>query len=29
MGTVYYGDNLDMPRRYLEEETVDLVYFDP
>ena len=29
MGTLYYGDNLDIMRRYLEDETVDLVYLDP
>jgi hypothetical protein len=26
MGTLYYGDNLDILRRYLKDETVDLVY---
>jgi DNA modification methylase len=29
MGTLYYGDNLDLLRRYLKDETVDLVYLDP
>ena len=29
MGTLYYGDNLDILRRDLKEETVDLVYLDP
>jgi site-specific DNA-methyltransferase (adenine-specific) len=29
MGTLYYGDNLDIMRRYLEDESVDLVYLDP
>jgi site-specific DNA-methyltransferase (adenine-specific) len=29
MGMLYYGDNLDILRRYLKEETVDLVYLDP
>jgi 16S rRNA G966 N2-methylase RsmD len=29
MGTLYYGDNLDTLRRYLKDETVDLVYLDP
>ena len=29
MGTLYYGDNLDILRRYLRDETVDLVYLDP
>ena len=26
---LYYGDNLDIMRRYLKDETVDLVYIDP
>jgi hypothetical protein len=25
---LYYGDNLDILRRYVKEETVDLVYLD-
>jgi hypothetical protein len=29
MGTLYYGDNLDILQRYLKDETVDLVYLDP
>jgi site-specific DNA-methyltransferase (adenine-specific) len=29
MGTLYYGDNLDILWRYLKDETVDLVYLDP
>lgn len=29
MGTLYYGDNLDILRRYLKDESVDLVYLDP
>ena len=29
MGTLYYGDNLDILSRYLAEESVDLVYLDP
>ena len=29
MGTLYYGDNLDILKRYLKDETVDLVYLDP
>ena len=29
MGTLYYGDNLDILRRYQKDETVDLVYLDP
>ena len=26
---LYYGDNLDVMRRYVEDESVDLVYLDP
>ena len=26
---LYYGDNLDVLRKYLKDETVDLVYIDP
>jgi site-specific DNA-methyltransferase (adenine-specific) len=26
---LYYGDNLDILRRYLPDEAVDLVYLDP
>ena len=29
MNTLYYGDNLDIPRRYIKDESVDLVYLDP
>lgn len=30
MGNVlYYGDNLDILRRYIKDETVDLIYLDP
>jgi len=29
MGTLYYGDNLDVLRRHLKDEMVDLVYLDP
>jgi DNA modification methylase len=29
VGTLYYGDNLDILRRYLKDESVDLVYLDP
>jgi hypothetical protein len=28
MGTLYYGDNLDILKRYLKDESVDLVYLD-
>lgn len=27
--TLYYGDNLDVLRRYIQDETVDLIYLDP
>lgn len=27
--TLYYGDNLDVLRRYVAEESVDLIYLDP
>lgn len=27
--TLYYGDNLDVLRRYIKDETVDLIYLDP
>jgi len=27
--TLYYGDNLDIMRRYIKDESVDLVYLDP
>src|SRR5713226_5079059 len=26
---LYYGDNLDILRRYIRDETIDLVYLDP
>lgn len=29
MNTLYYGDNLDILRRHIRDETVDLVYLDP
>jgi len=28
-GTLYYGDNIDVLRRYVPDEAVDLVYLDP
>ena len=28
MGTLYYGDNLDILRRYVADASVDLVYLD-
>jgi len=27
--TLYYGDNLDILRRYVQDESVDLIYLDP
>ncbi|MBI2166186.1 MAG: restriction endonuclease [Chloroflexi bacterium] len=27
--TLYYGDNLDILRRYIDDESVDLIYLDP
>jgi DNA modification methylase len=27
--SLYYGDNLDVLRRYIKDETVDLIYLDP
>lgn len=29
MNQLYYGDNLDVLRRYVADESVDLVYLDP
>ena len=29
MGFLYYGDNLEILRRYIKDETIDLVYLDP
>lgn len=29
MNTLYYGDNLDILRRYIKDETADLIYLDP
>jgi adenine specific DNA methylase Mod len=29
MNHLYYGDNLDIMRRYIDKESVDLVYLDP
>lgn len=29
MATLYYGDNLDVMRKHLEKESVDLIYLDP
>lgn len=27
--TLYYGDNLDILREYIPDESVDLIYLDP
>lgn len=29
MNTLYYGDNLDVLRRHIKDESVDLIYLDP
>ena len=29
MNKLFYGDNLDILRRYIEDESVDLIYLDP
>ena len=29
MNQLYYGDNLDVLRRHIADESVDLVYLDP
>jgi site-specific DNA-methyltransferase (adenine-specific) len=29
MNKLYYGDNLDVLRKFVRDETVDLVYIDP
>jgi site-specific DNA-methyltransferase (adenine-specific) len=29
INTLYYGDNLDILRRYIPDESIDLVYLDP
>ena len=29
MNTLYYGDNLDILRKYISDESVDLIYLDP
>ncbi len=29
MNTLYYGDNLDILRHHIKDETVDLIYLDP
>src|SRR5271157_4081277 len=27
--TLYYGDNLEVLRKYIKEDTIDLIYLDP
>lgn len=27
--TLYYGDNLEILRKYIKDESVDLIYLDP
>ncbi|CAN5140656.1 hypothetical protein BH20ACI2_BH20ACI2_22460 [soil metagenome] len=29
MSTLYYGDNLNILRSYIKDESVDLIYLDP
>ena len=29
MNSLYYGDNLEVLRKYIKDETVDLCYIDP
>jgi DNA modification methylase len=29
MNQLYYGDNLDILKRYIKDESVDLIYLDP
>jgi len=29
MNTLYYGDNLDILKNYIKDETIDLIYLDP
>jgi site-specific DNA-methyltransferase (adenine-specific) len=29
MNRLYYGDNLDVLRRHIDDESLDLVYLDP
>ena len=29
MNTLYYGDNLKILRKYIPDESVDLIYLDP
>ena len=29
MNTLYYGDNLDILREHIPDESIDLIYLDP
>ena len=29
MNRLYYGDNLEVLRNYIDDESVDLIYIDP
>src|ERR1700677_2765412 len=29
MNTLYYGDNIEILRKYIKDETIDLCYIDP
>jgi site-specific DNA-methyltransferase (adenine-specific) len=29
MNTFYYGDNLDILRKHIKDESIDLIYLDP
>jgi site-specific DNA-methyltransferase (adenine-specific) len=29
MNTLYYGDSLNILRRYVNDESIDLIYLDP
>ncbi|MFZ1041103.1 MAG: hypothetical protein WCA79_00275 [Anaerolineales bacterium] len=29
MGTLYFGDNLDILREHIKDESIDLIYLDP
>lgn len=29
MNKLFYGDNLDVMRKFIRDETVDICYFDP
>ncbi|MDZ4196161.1 MAG: hypothetical protein U1C51_02805 [Candidatus Izemoplasmatales bacterium] len=29
MNTLYYGDNLDIMKEHIKDESIDLIYLDP